>query len=304
MKNKIVLITGGTGSFGNAMIKRLLKLGVKEIRSFSRNEKLQVETKMNASDKRVNFIVGDIRDYKSLLEAIKGVDYVLNAAAMKHIDKCEKFPLEAKKTNIDGSVNVINACIENKVKKLILLSTDKSANATTIYGITKMFMEIYGKCVDNKKTQIISTRYGNVIGSNGSVIEIWKKLAKEGKPLKITDPNITRFFMTLDEALDLVLYALKNGKNGDLFVYNNKACNLKELADCISDNQEIMGLRCVEKLDEALLTTNELNHSELKGNYFKINEKIQSSIKYDKPLTSDNAERFTKKELKEMLKKC
>ena len=295
------LITGN-GSFTNGMTKRLLDMG-QEVVIFSRNEKNQVETKMKFNNEKLSFVIGDVRDYEAIKEATIGIDYVLHAAAMKHIDKCEQFPLEAKKTNIDGSVNVINACIENKVKKVILLSTDKSANATTIYGLSKMFMEMYGKCVDNKDTEIISTRYGNVAGSNGSVIQIFKRLASEGKTLKITNPEITRFFMSLDEAIDLVLYALENGKQGDLFVFNNKTCSLQELADCISDNQEIVGLRCVEKIDEALLTTSELNHSEFKDDYFRVNNEIVCD-KYDKPLTSDNAEKFTKEELKDLIDKC
>ena len=297
------LITGN-GSFANAMITRLLKTDVKEIRVLSRNEKNQVEGRLLHKDHRVNYIIGDVRDYEAVIEATRGVDYVMHSAALKHIDKCEKFPLEAKKTNIDGSVNVINACIENKVKKLILLSTDKATNATTIYGNTKMFMEMYARCVDNKDTDIICTRYGNVAGSNGSVIPIFKKLKEEKKPLTITDREITRFFMSLDEAVDLVLYALENGRNKDLFVYNNKACTVGEIADAISDNQVVLGLRCTEKSEEALLTVNELNHSILKGNYFKVNEELKAEVNYTEPLTSDNADRFTQEELKALIEQC
>jgi len=293
------LITGN-GTFANAMIKKLLKTDVEEIRVLNRSEKSQLESKMEHNDSRVKYIIGDIRDYDTMLSATNGVDYVLHSAAMKFIDKCEAFPLEAKRTNIDGSINVMLASIENKVKKVVLLSTDKATNATTIYGNTKMFMEMFAQCVDNKETSLITTRYGNVVGSNGSVIPIFKKLASEGKPLTITDRNITRFFMTIDEAIDLVLYALENGKHKDLFVFNNKSCTIGEIADCISSNQITTGLRCIEKTDEALLTINELNHSELIGNYYRVSKDIENYT-HDEPLTSDNAKRFTKKELTELI---
>ena len=165
------------------------------------------------------------------------------ASAMKHIDKCESNPNECRKTNIDGCINVINASIERKVKKLIFLSTDKATNPSTIYGCSKLFVEMYCQCVDNKDTEIITTRYGNVFGSNGSVVWIFNKLAKEGKPLKVTNPDMTRFFMSLDEAINLVLYALENGKHKDLWVYNNKSCTIKEIADLFSNNYEIIGNR-------------------------------------------------------------
>lgn len=301
MKDKTVLITGN-GSFANAMVTRLLTMGVKEIRLFSRNETNQLNSKMKHNDDRVKYIIGDIRDYYSLQYDLKGVDVVFHSAAMKFIDKCEKFPLEAKKTNIDGSVNVINACIEAKVKTLVLLSTDKATNATTIYGNTKMFMEMYAQCVDSQDTNIITTRYGNVVGSNGSVIPIFKQLAEQGKPLTITDRDITRFFMTIDEAVDLVLYATEHGKDKDLFVYNNKACTVGQIADAISDNQIITGLRCVEKTDEALLTLSELRHSELNGNYFRVAKNMISNLEHIQPLTSDNCERFTDEEVRELVK--
>jgi len=302
------LITGGSGSFGNAMIERLLKGDATEIRVFSRNEKLQADTKMRFNDKRLKFIVGDIRDYRSIYEALEGVDYVFHAAAMKHIDKCQNYPEEAKKTNIDGTVNVVIASIERKVKKLVYLSTDKAANPTTLYGLTKLFGEMFLKTVDNKDTELISTRYGNVLGSNGSVVHIFRSLARQKKPLTITDPEMTRFFMTLDQAVDLVLYALENGKNKDLFVYKNKSCTIKQLANQFSNDQIITGNRCVEKNDEALLTVHELNHSELDGNYYRIDETIPYPTKngepvarYTEPLTSDNAVRFTDTELMQML---
>ena len=297
-----ICIFGGSGSFGTAMTKKLLEITNFEIIIFSRNEKMQFEHKQKFNSDRIKYIIGDIRDYKSVYNALEDVDYVMLASAMKHIDKCESNPNECKKTNIDGCINVINASIERNVKKLIFLSTDKATNPTTLYGCSKLFVEMYCKCVNNKNTDIIITRYGNVFGSNGSVAWIFNKLAKEGKTLTITDPNMTRFFMSLEQAVNLVLYALENGKNGDLFVYNNKSCTIKELADCFSDKQEIIGNRCEEKTDEALLTINELNHSELINNkYYRVNKEITNDYGYIKPFQSNNAERLTKEELKQML---
>ena len=297
-----VCIFGGSGSFGTAMTKKILNNYDYDIIIFSRNEKLQFEHKQKiGSNSRVKYIIGDIRDYNAVYNALNGVDVVILASAMKHIDKCESNPNECRKTNIDGCINVINASIERKVDKLVFLSTDKATNPSTIYGCSKLFTEMYCQCVDNKKTQIIRTRYGNVFGSNGSVVWIFDKLSKEGKTLTVTNPDMTRFFMSLDEAVNLVEYALLNGKNGDLFVYNNKSCTIKELADLFSNNQVITGNRCEEKTDEALLTVNELNHSEINGNYYRVNKDIINKSKYDKPFQSDNAKRLTKEELQILL---
>lgn len=297
-----ICIFGGSGSFGTAMTKKLLDITNYEIIIFSRNEKLQFEHKQKINNDRVKYIIGDIRDYKAVYNTLDGVDYVMLASAMKHIDKCELNPDECKKTNIDGCINVINASIEKNVKKLIFLSTDKATNPTTIYGCSKLFVEMYCKCVDNKNTDIMITRYGNVLGSNGSVAWIFNKLSNESKTLTITNPNMTRFFMSLDEAVDLVLYALNNGKHGDLWVYNNKACTIKKLADMFSDNQTIIGNRCEEKTDEALLTINELNHSEFINNkYYRVNKDIKSEINYKIPLTSSTTDILSKDELQEMI---
>ena len=295
-----ICIFGGSGSFGTAMTRKLLENEKNEIIIFSRNEKLQFEHKQKINSNRVHYIIGDIRDYDAVYKALDDIDYVMLASAMKHIDKCESNPYECKKTNIDGCINVINASIERGIKKLIFLSTDKATNPVTIYGCSKQFVEMYCQCVDNKNTEIVRTRYGNVFGSNGSVVWLFDKLAKENKNITITNPNMTRFFMSLDEAVELVLYALENGKKGDLFVYNNKSCTIKELADLFSDKQEIIGNRCEEKLDEMLLTTYELNHSELNGNIFRVNEEIKNN-KYRKPFTSDVAEKLTKEELEYLL---
>ena len=295
-----VCIFGGSGSFGTAMTKRLLNTTDYEIVIFDRDEKAQFQHKQKFMNDRIRYIIGDIRDYFAVYNALEDIDYVFLASAMKHIDKCESNPDECRKTNIDGCINVINASIDRKVKKLIFLSTDKATNPTTIYGCSKLFVEMYAQCVNNKDTDIIRTRYGNVFGSNGSVAWIFDKLSKEGKKLTITNPDMTRFFMSLDEAVDLVLYALDYGKNGDLWVYKNKSCTIKELADLFSENQEIIGNRCIEKTDEALLTINELKHSKEYGNYIRVAKELDREGEFI-PFTSDSADRFTKEELQTLL---
>lgn len=295
-----VCIFGGSGSFGTAMTKRLLDTTDYEIVIFDRDEKAQFQHKQKFMNDRIRYIIGDIRDYFAVYNALEDIDYVFLASAMKHIDKCESNPDECRKTNIDGCINVINASIDRKVKKLIFLSTDKATNPTTIYGCSKLFVEMYAQCVNNKDTDIIRTRYGNVFGSNGSVAWIFDKLSKEGKKLTITNPDMTRFFMSLDEAVDLVLYALDYGKNGDLWVYKNKSCTIKELADLFSENQEIIGNRCIEKTDEALLTINELKHSKEYGNYIRVAKELDREGEFI-PFTSDSADRFTKGELQTLL---
>ena len=297
-----VCIFGGSGSFGTAMTKKILEKYDDEIVIFSRNEKMQFEHKQKFDSDRIKYIIGDIRDYKAVYNALEGVDNVILASAMKHIDKCEANPNECKKTNIDGCINVINASIERGVKKLVFLSTDKATNPSTIYGCSKLFVEMYCQCVDNRDTEIIRTRYGNVFGSNGSVVWVFDKLSREGKKLKVTNPEMTRFFMSLNEAVDLVEYALRYGKNGDLFVYDNKSCTIRELAELFSSDYEIVGNRCVEKTDEALLTVNELRHSEfLEDKYYRVNDNIKNDYEYVYPFQSDNAKRLSRKELETLL---
>lgn len=298
-----IILFGGSGSFGTAMTKKLLDETDMEIVIFSRNEKLQFEhkQKIGAND-RVKYIIGDIRDYEAICNALDGIDYAILASAMKHIDKCESNPNECRKTNIDGCINVINACIEKKVKKLVFLSTDKAQNPQTIYGCAKLFVEMYCQCVDNKETSIIRTRYGNVFGSNGSVVWIFDKLAREGKKLTVTNPDMTRFFMRLSDAVELVWYALLNGVHKDLWVYNNKSATIQELAELFSNDYEIIGNRCEEKTDEALLSLDELKHSDfIENKYFRVNENIEQNNLYTMPLQSDTAERLTKEELEDML---
>ena len=303
LENKKILITGN-GTFAQAMISHLLKTNVKEVRVFSRNENKQWETSKRFEDNRLNMIIGDVRSYGAVFSAIKGVDYVIHSAALKHVAVCEKQPIEAIQTNVIGSMSVMYASIENNVKKLVCLSTDKSANASTCYGATKYLMERLAIGIERKNTEIILTRYGNVLGSSGSVIPLFKRLRDENKPLTLTDPNMTRFVMHIDEAVELVLYALKNGQHGDLFTTKNKSATVQMIADCISSNQIIVGKTKAEKTDEALLTKIELNHSEDLGKYYRVNENITSNKVHNTSLTSDNAEKFEIDELRRLINEC
>lgn len=297
-----ICIFGGSGSFGTAMCKYLIENTDNEVIVFDRNEKMQFEHRQKLDSDRIYYIIGDIRDYNAVYRVLDSVDYVILASAMKHIDKCESNPDECRKTNIDGCINVINASIEKGVKKLVFLSTDKATNPTTLYGCSKLFVEMYCQCIDNKNTEIIRTRYGNVFGSNGSVAWVFDKLAKEGKSLTVTNPDMTRFFMSITQAVELVWYALNHGNHGDLWVYNNKSCTIEELAKLFSDDYNIVGNRCVEKTDEALLTVNELQHSDfIEDKYFRVNDSIENDYGYIRPFQSDSAERLTREELENML---
>lgn len=301
--NNKILITGN-GTFAQAMIEKLLSYEIREVRVFSRNENKQWETSKRFNDNRLNMIIGDIRDLQAIKTAVRGVDYVIHTGALKHVAVCEKQPIEAITTNVIGSMNVMLASIMNNVKKLVCLSTDKSANASTCYGATKYLMERLAIGIDHKSTDIVLTRYGNVLGSSGSIIPLFKRLKEENKSLTITDPNMTRFVMPIEEAVDLVMYALDYGKHGDLFTTKNKTATVQMIADCISDNQVIVGRTKAEKTDEALLTKIELNHSEDLGKYYRVNENITSKKFYNSPLTSDNAERFEIEELRRLIDEC
>jgi len=302
-KDKIVLITGN-GSFANAMIEYLLKTDVREIRIYSRNEEKQVASERKYNDSRLKFILGDIRDYKLLSESLKNTDYCIHTAALKHVKKCEENPSEAKSINIDGSENVIMACINNNIPKLCCLSTDKAANACTTYGTTKYMMERLIVGIENKNTTITMTRYGNVAGSSGSVIPYFKQLANENKPLTLTDPNMTRFYIPIEKAVDSILYALEYGNHKDLVIYKSKSATVQQIADCISNNQVIVGIVKSEKTDEALLTERELNHSKEIEDFYIYNEDYINENKHVQPLTSDNAPKHTHEELKELIGKC
>lgn len=280
--NSVLLITGGTGSFGNAVLRRMVKLSVfKEIRIFSRDEKKQDDMRRQLSNDKLKFYIGDVRNQNSIDFAMQGVDFVFHAAALKQVPSCEFFPMEATLTNVIGTQNVINAAIKNNVKKIICLSTDKAAYPINAMGITKALMEkvaiASSRNISNDKTIICLTRYGNVMGSRGSVIPLFIEQLKNNKPLSITDKSMTRFFMSLDEAVDLVLFAFENGNQGDLFVNKAPASSIDNLANSLMDifgvnnaPLNIIGTRHGEKQYETLCTREEMIKAEDLGNFFRI----------------------------------
>ena len=278
-KKKILLITGGTGSFGNAVLDRFLKTDhFKEIRIFSRDEKKQDDMRTKYKNDKIKFYIGDVRDYGRVEIAMKGVDYVFHAAALKQVPSCEFFPMEAVKTNIFGTQNVLNAAIFHKIKKVVCLSTDKAAYPINAMGISKALMEkvAIASSRNNSETIICLTRYGNVMASRGSVIPLFVSQLKENKSITITDPKMTRFMMSLDEAVELVLFALKNAKPGDLFVNKAPAASIIDLANAIknifkSNNKiKIIGTRHGEKIHETLCTREEMLKAEDMGNFYRI----------------------------------
>lgn len=322
---KTLLITGGTGSFGNAVLKRFLHTDIKEIRVFSRDEKKQEDMRLELNNVKVKFYIGDIRNFDSIKSAIDGIDYVFHAAALKQVPSCEFYPMEAVRTNILGTENLLNAAIENNVKKVIVLSTDKSVYPINAMGISKAMMEklmvAKSRMTNINKTILCGTRYGNVMASRGSVIPLFIKQIKEGKPLTVTDPNMTRFLMSLDDAVDLVLYAFDNAKQGDIFVQKAPASTLWDLANAVkelfnSNNEiKIIGTRHGEKLYETLLTREELVKAEDCGDYYRI-APDDRDLNYNKYFTegekqiadiedynSHNTQRLTIKEIKEKLLK-
>ncbi|MDT3232530.1 polysaccharide biosynthesis protein [Pseudomonas sp. rhizo25] len=278
---KILLITGGTGSFGNAVLKRFLDTDIAEIRIFSRDEKKQDDMRKRYSNPKLKFYIGDVRDYNSVLTATRSVDYIFHAAALKQVPSCEFHPMEAVKTNVIGTDNVLEAAIQNGVKRVVCLSTDKAVYPINAMGISKAMMEkvmvAKSRNVDEKKTVICGTRYGNVMASRGSVIPLFIEQIRAGKPLSITDPNMTRFMMTLADAVDLVLYAFEHGNNGDLFVQKAPAATVEILAHALTDllgkpdhPVQIIGTRHGEKLYEALLSREEMACAEDMGEYFRV----------------------------------
>jgi len=278
-KNKILLITGGTGSFGNAVVKRFLNSELKEIRIFSRDEKKQDDMRKLYNNLKLKFYIGDVRDYESVLSAMQNVDYVFHAAALKQVPTCEFFPIQAVRTNIIGAENVMNAAIAAKVKRLVVLSTDKACYPINAMGMSKALMEkvMVAKSRDvNNHTILCGTRYGNVMASRGSVIPLFVEQIKSGKPITITDPNMTRFMMTLDDAVDLVLYAFKYGKPGDIFVQKSPASTIADLAQALkelyhADNEiKIIGTRHGEKLFESLVNREEMVKAIDLENYYRI----------------------------------
>ncbi len=277
-KDNILLITGGTGSFGNAVLKRFLNTDIKEIRIFSRDEKKQHDMRVELQNPKVKFYIGDVRDYNSIYSALSGVDYVFHAAALKQVPSCEFYPIEAVKTNVLGTENVLNAAIQQKIKKVICLSTDKAVYPINAMGISKAMMEkvMVAKSRTSGDTILVGTRYGNVMASRGSVIPLFYEQIKSNQPLTVTDPDMTRFMMTLDNAVELVLYAFKNGNSGDIFVQKSPASTIGELAAALikiyQSNQQInvIGTRHAEKLYETLLAREEVLIAEDLGDYYRV----------------------------------
>lgn len=280
-KGKKLLITGGTGSFGNAVLKRFLDSDIAEIRIFSRDEKKQDDMRKRYDNAKLKFYIGDVRDYQSVLNATRGVDYIFHAAALKQVPSCEFHPMEAVKTNVIGTENVLEASIQNEVRRVVCLSTDKAVYPINAMGISKAMMEkvmvAKSRNVDEAKTVICGTRYGNVMASRGSVIPLFIDQIRAGKALSITDPNMTRFMMTLADAVDLVLYAFEHGNNGDLFVQKAPAATVQTLAKALTallgqDQHpiQVIGTRHGEKLYEALLSREEMACAEDMGDYFRV----------------------------------
>lgn len=279
--NKVLLITGGTGSFGNAVLKGFLDSDIAEIRIFSRDEKKQDDMRKRFTNPKLKFYIGDVRDYQSILNATRGVDYIFHAAALKQVPSCEFHPMEAVKTNVLGTENVLEAAIQNQVKRVVCLSTDKAVYPINAMGISKAMMEkvmvAKSRNVDEAKTVICGTRYGNVMASRGSVIPLFVEQIRADQPLTITDPNMTRFMMTLADAVDLVLYAFKHGNNGDIFVQKAPGATVETLARALTElvgkpehQINIIGTRHGEKLFEALLSREEMVCAEDHGDYYRI----------------------------------
>ena len=325
LKDKVLLITGGTGSFGHAVVDRFLDTDIKEIRILSRDEKKQDDMRKFYNNSKLKFYIGDVRNLDSIIDAFKGVDYVFSAAALKQVPSCEFYPMEALRTNVIGSDNVITACVRNGVKKAIFLSTDKAAYPINAMGISKALME---KNVIARSRQLLPgdtilclTRYGNVMASRGSVIPLFINQINEGKPITITNPDMTRFMMTLDDAVDLVLYAFEQGEQGDLFVQKAPAATIETLAKAIIEltgsksGVSYIGTRHGEKLYETLVTQEEMAKSIDLGNFYcvkadnrdlnyekyfsKGNKKLNVSESY----TSHNTTRLDVKGMKELLKR-
>lgn len=280
-KNKILLITGGTGSFGNTVLRNFLDTNIKEIRIFSRDEKKQDDMRKSYNNEKLKFYLGDVRDINSLDDAIHGVDYIFHAAALKQVPSCEFYPMQAVQTNVVGTENVLNTAIKHKVKNVVVLSTDKAVYPINAMGISKAMMEkvavAKSRNLTQKETVICCTRYGNVMASRGSVIPLFIEQIRNGKDITITDPNMTRFMMSLDDAVDLVMFAFKNGNNGDIFVQKAPASTvgllantLKKLLNKADYPVKVIGTRHGEKLYETLLTREEMVHAVDMGNYFRI----------------------------------
>ena len=279
-KDKILMITGGTGSFGNTVLKRFLSTDVREIRIFSRDEKKQEEMRIALNNDKLKFYIGDVRNYDSIHQTMKGVDYVFHAAALKQVPSCEFHPMEAVRTNVLGTENMMSAAIANGVKRVVVLSTDKAVYPINAMGISKAMMEklmvAKARMQNEGETVFCATRYGNVMASRGSVIPLFIAQLKEGKPLTVTDPNMTRFLMSLEDSVDLVLYAYEHGRQGDIFVQKAPASTVADLAQALKELFSrdslirVIGTRHGEKLYESLLSREEMARAEDRGGYYRI----------------------------------
>ena len=305
-KNKTLMITGGTGSFGNAVLNGFLETDIKEIRIFSRDEKKQddmrheFQAKMPEASNKIKFLIGDVRDLASVKNAVHGVDYIFHAAALKQVPSCEFFPIEAVKTNVLGTENVLTAAIEEGVKSVICLSTDKAAYPVNAMGTSKAMMEkvivAKSRTVDPEKTKICCTRYGNVMCSRGSVIPLWIEQIKAGNPITITEPSMTRFIMSLEEAVDLVLFAFENGTSGDILVQKAPACTIEVLAKAVTElfapehEIKVIGIRHGEKMYETLLTNEECANAIDMGEFYRV-PCDKRDLNYDKYFKEGDVER-------------
>ena len=315
-KDKILLIPGGTGSFGHAVVDRLLSSDIREIRILSRDEKKQDDMRKEYDSPKLKFYLGDVRDLSSLDEAFRHVDYVFHAAALKQVPSCERFPLEAVKTNILGSDNIITACLQHQVQKAVFLSTDKAAYPTSAMGMTKALMEkdviARSQRLLPGDTTLCLVRYGNVMASRGSVIPLFLEEIQAGKPLTVTDPTMTRFMMTLEDAVDLVLYAFEHGNQGDLFVHKAPACTVQTLAEAVLRlTHSNVGIRYIgayrgEKKYETLVTAEEQEHAEDLGDFFRLSaayERENLSISSKEPYTSQRTTQLDVEAMCQWLKK-
>ncbi len=309
-ENKILLITGGTGSFGNAVLNRFLKTDIKEIRIFSRDEKKQddmrheFQAKMPEVADKISFYIGDVRDLSSVKNAMHGVDYIFHAAALKQVPSCEFFPMEAVRTNIIGTDNVLTAAIDEGVECVICLSTDKAAYPVNAMGTSKAMEEkvAVARSRNSGKTKICCTRYGNVMCSRGSVIPLWIDQIRNGNPITLTEPTMTRFIMSLDEAVDLVLFAFEHGENGDILVQKAPACTIQTQAEAVcelfggkKEDIKVIGIRHGEKMYETLLTNEECEHAIDMGDFYRV-PADKRGLNYDKYFTQGDADRNTLKE--------
>lgn len=323
--NKVLMITGGTGSFGHAVLKRFLSTDVREIRIFSRDEKKQEEMRIDLNNDKLKFYIGDIRNYDSILQAMKGVDYVFHAAALKQVPSCEFYPMEAVLTNVIGAENVMNAAIAKGVERVVVLSTDKAVYPINAMGVSKAMMEklmvAKARTQEEGETVLCATRYGNVMASRGSVIPLFVSQLQEGKPLTITDPSMTRFLMSLDDSVNLVLHAFEHGKQGDIFVQKAPASTVADLAQALmalfpgNSSLRTIGTRHGEKLYETLVSREEMARVDDMGDYYRIpadnrdlnyakffsdgEEKISNLDDY----TSHNTQLLDVAQIKTMLKK-